>query len=115
MTKILKSFLYAWNGLKTAWREEFNFRIEVIAAIVVIFCITYFSFSYIETAFCILAIMLVLGAEITNTIVEDLCNKIQPSQDPTIGKIKDMMAAFVLLCVLGAAALGLIIFIHHFS
>ena len=78
------------------------------------FCFVNFHFSFIETAFCVIAIIIVLCAEIINTAIEDLCNKVEPNQDPVIGKIKDIMATFVLLSVIGAVVLGYLVFRYHF-
>ena len=110
----INSFVYSIKGLKTVWTEEHNFRFEVLCAFVVIFCIYFFHFTLIESLFCIVAITIVIGAEIINTVVEDICNKVQPEFDPVIGKIKDTMAAFVLVSVLGACFVGLLIFYTHF-
>ncbi len=102
------------NGFRTVWREENNFRIEVIVAVFVLLAVIAFRFSYGESAIVILAIALVLGGEIVNTAMEDLCNKVEPKQDHDIGKIKDTMAAFVLLSAFGSVVLGLLTFAHHF-
>jgi diacylglycerol kinase len=114
MIKTLKSFNYAVKGLISTWKEEPNFRIEVIVAVLVLFCMFYFSFTLAEIAFCILVITMVLTAEIVNTIIEDVCNKIEPNHDPFIEKIKDMSSAFVLLSTLGSLAIGIIVFYNHF-
>ena len=115
MERTLYSFKYAWNGLKTVWREEVNFQIEVLSGLLVIFCLFYFQFTFIESIFCIIAITIVLSAEILNTVIEDLCNKVQPNHDLVIGKIKDMMASFVLIACLGSLVTWTVVFFHHFS
>lgn len=115
MTKALKSFKYALRGLNTTWKEEQNFRIEIFIALVVFFCMYYFRFSYVESAFCIVAIALVLISEVINTIVEDFCDKVEPNQDPIIEKIKDMSAGFVLLSVLASITIGIFVLLNHFS
>lgn len=112
--KTINSFTFALKGLITVWQEEYNFRIEIIVALAAVFCIFYFNFSFIESALCIVAITTVLSAEIMNTIIEDLCNKVEPSYDSVIGKIKDTAGAFVLLSALGSLALGILVFYHHF-
>ena len=114
ITKVTISLKSALNGLTTTWKEEHNFRIEIIAAIAVIFCIFYFHFSFIESSVCIIAITIVLSAEIINTVVEDLCNKVEPKYDSVIGKIKDTSGAFVLVSALGSLILGVLVFFHHF-
>ncbi|MEI7480021.1 MAG: diacylglycerol kinase family protein [bacterium] len=76
LIKTWKSFTYALKGLKTVWTEERNFKIETLAVIFVTFCIFYFNFNYIESAICVLAMVLVISAEIVNTTIEDLCDKV---------------------------------------
>lgn len=114
MIKTIKSFKYALNGLKTVFKEENSFRLEVIAGMIVVFFMFYFNFSLFENIICILLITLVLSAEIVNTAIEDLCNKVEPNQDPIIGKVKDTMSAFVLLTSLGALIVGVLVFYSHF-
>lgn len=114
LTKTYRSFIFALNGLKTTWREEQNFRIEILIGAIVVFFIIFFDFSFVESVFSILAITIVLAAEIVNTAVEDLCNKIEPQHDSIIGKIKDTMAAFVFVSSLGAAVVGFLVFFNHF-
>ena len=114
MIKTIKSFKYALNGLKTVFKEENSFRLEVVAGFFVVFCMYYFDFSLFENIVIILVITLVLSAEIVNTAIEDLCNKVEPGQDPIIGKVKDTMSAFVLLTSLGALIVGVLVFYSHF-
>ena len=52
----------------------------------------------------------VLSAEMLNTAIEDLCNKVEPNTDPVIGKIKDMMGGFVLIVCTSSAVIGLLVF-----
>lgn len=114
MIKTIRSFKYALNGLKTVWREERNFKILVIVAVLMLISIFYFGFNLFEAVIVILAIVLVLFAEIVNTAVEDLCNKIEPNQDETIRKVKDMMSGSVFVVVFGALSLGVLVFYYHF-
>lgn len=112
--RILKSFVYAARGLGIVWREEQNFRLEIFAGVVVLAAAYFFRFTYIESALVVLAVTAVLCAEILNTAIEDLCNKIEPNQDSAIRKIKDIAAAFVLVAVIGAVFLVAFAFAIHF-
>lgn len=110
MAKLKQSFKWAMNGLKTVWKEERNFRIEVIIAIVVLLIGVIDGLTAIKWAFVFIAITLVLSAEIINTAIEDICNRIEPKHDPIIGKIKDIMAGFVLVASIGAVLIGFVVF-----
>lgn len=113
--KVYRSFFHALRGIKTVWQEEHNFKIHSIITLVLIYIMVHFDFSFIESSYLILSIIMVLGAEIVNTAIEDLCNKIEPNYDRTIGKVKDVLAAFVLLTAVGASIIGVMVFYHHFG
>jgi diacylglycerol kinase len=114
MTKLSKSFSNALSGLAITWKEERNFKIEVVVTILIILAMFYFGFSLIEKVFCILAITIVLSAEVINTAIEDLCNKVEPNTDPIIKKVKDTASGFVLISSLGALVVGILVFWNHF-
>lgn len=114
MNKLIKSFGWAMNGLRTVWREEVNFRIEVgVATTVVLFGVR-LDFSVPEWIIIIGCIGAVLSAEMVNTAIEDLCNKVEPKADPAIKKIKDVMGGFVLVVCLASVSIGLVIFSNYF-
>ncbi len=113
--KAFRSFRYALNGLRTVWREEHSFQIEVVISIFVLIGCAYFGFSLLELSLVVIALILVLAAEIINTALEDVCDYIQPAHDEKIGRIKDTMAAFVFVIACGAAILGLLVILGHFS
>lgn len=115
MMQFIESFKNAFNGLRYVWREEKNFRIQVIVGILVIIGMGIFGFSHLEMSLFIIAITLVLVAETINTAFEDTLNKIEPNQNPVIGKIKDISAGVVVLCVLSAICIGILVLISHFS
>jgi diacylglycerol kinase len=112
--KFLKSFIYAGLGFYVVLKEEVNFRLQVAIGIIILLAAFYFHFTYAEWVAIIVAVTLVLLSEIVNTAIEDLCNKIQPNPDPIIRKVKNTMAAFVLVSSVGALFLGFLTIIHHF-
>lgn len=113
MNKIIKSFGWAMNGVLTTWREEVNFRVEIFIGIIVIALGFYFDLALLEWAVIVGCIVSVLAAEMLNTAVEDLCNKVEPNLDPVIGKIKDTMGGFVFTVATGAAIVGILIFSQY--
>ncbi len=42
--------MFSLNGLKTVWKEENNFRIEAVYAVLLSIFIYYFNFSFVESA-----------------------------------------------------------------
>ncbi|MDD5152441.1 MAG: diacylglycerol kinase family protein [Candidatus Pacebacteria bacterium] len=114
MKRLIKSFLYAINGIYTVWLEEASFRIQVWVTIAVIALGIYLKINFLEWIILINCIVAVLSAEMINTAIEDLCNKVEPKTDPLIGKIKDITSGFVLVVAIGALVIGVILFSRHF-
>jgi len=113
LRKKVLNFRYALKGLEIAWREEFNFQVQIFFAIAAPLLGWYLNISTIEFLIVILMIGLVLTAELFNTALEELCDKFQPEHDPHIGKIKDLAAAAVLVSSLTALIVGFIIYMPY--
>lgn len=105
-----RSFSYAVAGIVTAFRNEQNFRIHVVAAVAVLTLAFLLDISTDEWLWVSLAIVLVMGAEMMNTAVELLADRVSSEQDPLIGHAKDCAAGAVLLTSLFAVVCGSVIF-----
>lgn len=109
--KFSRSFLYAGNGIKYCFKHELNFRIDLLATIVVIVMGFFFNISITEWLFVIGCCMLVLAMEMLNTALEKICNIISEEFHPLIKFVKDVAAGAVLVCAIGSALIGALIFI----
>lgn len=109
-----RSFIYAFKGIATLFRDEHNARIHAAVTVVVIIAGFLLHLSPMEWCVVVLCIGGVLMAEAFNSAIEALADKISPDQDPLIGKAKDLGAGAVLLLVFGAVTAGLIIFLPKF-
>lgn len=113
MKKLIKSLQWAVSGIATTWKEEVNFRIELLFGFGVLMLAKYLNFTVIEWIIIVGCIGAVLGAEMLNTAVEDLCDRVESAHDPKIGKVKDVMGGFVLIVAITAATIGLMVFLNH--
>lgn len=111
--KRIKSFAFAFRGIFKAFRTEHNLWIQSSIAIVVIFFGFYFQIPSNEWILIIMAIGLVLTAELFNTAIESLVNLVSPEYDKVAGFIKDVAAGAVLVAAIAAAVIGFIIFIPY--
>ena len=112
--KSLRSFRYAFNGLREVIRNENNFRFHLLAAAVTLSMAFHFSITATEWLFIILFIGLVTMAEVFNSALEKLVDWQSPEPNPWAGKIKDMAAGAVLLASIAALLGGIIIFYKYF-
>ena len=110
---LVQGFKCAFSGLRTAWVEGVNFKIEIVCAVLAVTASIFLNISLQEFAIVILVIGSVLAAESFNTALEELCDKFQPTHDPHIAKIKDLASAAVLLTIVVAFIIGLAIFVPY--
>ena len=108
--RLFKSFTYASRGLVKTFREEQNLRIQTTIAVVVAIAAWYFNLSGIEWCVLILAIGMVVLAEIINTAVELISDVLKPRINEYVKTVKDVMAAAVMMSSIAAVIIGIIIF-----
>lgn len=108
--KFFKSLRHALRGFKYMIIRERNFRIELIAGIVVFafaFWLEMAQWQLVAIAFVIFGVLIL---EAINTLVERLINIFNPRVHPYAKMLKDVTAAIVLLGSMGAFLIGLLIF-----
>ena len=109
--KLIKSFKYACQGIKSCFESEPNFRIHFFAAITAIIFSVLLSISateWIAVGFCI---AFVTAMEMMNTAIEKLCDMIHKEPHPGIKKIKDIAAGAVLVSAVFSLITAAIIFL----
>ncbi len=97
---------HATAGLMAAWHRERSFRSQIVLAAVAIGMGAALRPQLVWWSALVLAIALVLVAEIINSSIEGLADYLHPSQHPSIKVAKDMAAGAVLLATLAAAIIG---------
>jgi len=111
----LQSFAYALQGVAVLVRTQPNALIHLLATILVCVAGWYIGLSRAEWLWIVVAIVLVWSAEAFNTALEQLADALHPERHPGIGRAKDVAAAAVLISALGAAAIGVLVFMPHLS
>ena len=107
----LKSFVYAFKGIKYVLSTQHNFQIHIVLAIIAVLLGFLLKITEAEWISIIIVIGMVLAAEIFNTSIEELVNLASPEINKKAGVIKDMAAAAVLILSLAALITGIIIFL----
>lgn len=93
---------FARNGIAAAWRNESSFRWQVAAAAAIIAFAAIVRASAAWWALFILLAVLVPAAELVNTALERVIDRLHPEFHPDLEVAKDCAAAAVLLLSIGA-------------
>lgn len=108
--RLIKSFMNASRGVAHVWKTQPNFRIQILAAIIVIVAMFYFSVPPWQKVTLLLLVMVVLVLEIINTVFEHLVDLFEPRLHHYVRDIKDLMAAAVLFSALISVGVAIVIF-----
>ncbi|NBP05899.1 MAG: diacylglycerol kinase family protein [Bacteroidetes bacterium] len=114
-TNFISSVKNAIKGLRTAFREQRNLRIQAMVAVLTIFIGIWLKITRMEWAIIFTCIGLVMGLELLNSAIEVLLDKLHPDKDAAIGKAKDIAAAAVLLASVCSVIAGFWIFYVRIS
>jgi undecaprenol kinase/diacylglycerol kinase (ATP) len=108
---ILKSFPYAFDGIKTAIKNEPNFRFHLVAGVIAISMGVYFKLTALEFAVLMIAIGFVVIIELINTMLEALVDLVSPEIAQQAKIAKDVSAAAVLASAVLSVVIGILLFL----
>lgn len=115
LKKQLRSFSYAWQGIRCCIGKEQNLSFHLIATAITVIAGFLLGINRMEWMMVILCIGVVIAAELFNTAIEALVDLVSPQWHPLAGKVKDIAAGAVLVCAATAAMIGLIIFVPYLT
>lgn len=108
----LASFRDAFRGIGFLLKER-NIVIMIVISVIVLVLMYLFPLKTSERIILFLTIGLVLVAEISNTCLEKTLDHLHPQHHFNIGRVKDMMAAMVLILSIISVIIGLSIFLPY--
>lgn len=110
---LVKSFGYALQGIVHAVRENRNLKIHIVTAVIVFFLALFLRVARNEVIDLLVMIILVISAEMINTSVEEMTDLIVSEHRQEAKAAKDVAAGMVLVVSIGAALVGLYIFVPY--
>ena len=109
--RVINTTIYSWRGLKQGWKSEEALRVELILAAVLMPVALWVPVTAAERALLITVMAIVLIAEILNSAVEAVVDRVGEEFHPLSGKAKDMGSAAVFVAMMLFAVVWTIILI----
>ena len=104
------SLKYAIQGIKTAFKEERNFKIQIFLMLLAIGAGIFFKLSKIEFAILSITISFVIFGELVNTAIESTIDMFTSDYHPLAEKAKDVAAGAVLIVSVNSIIVGYFLF-----
>lgn len=98
---------FAMQGLRRAFRGEASFRFHCLATVGVFVVLAATRAGAVWWAVAALTIGLVFVAELFNTALETLADRLHPERHPLIGAAKDLAAGAVLVASIMALVVAM--------
>lgn len=108
--RFLKSLKYAFRGVIYCINNERNMRIHTVAALYVFAFSFFFDLTRTQYALLFITFAMVMGAELFNTVAEEISDMLASSFHPVVRIIKDLAAGAVLVFAGFAVGVGLCLF-----
>lgn len=113
MKQFIRSFGFAVHGIRAAVASQRHMKFHLGAAMLVSAAGIYVQLSREEWGLVLLAIGLVITAELMNSSIESLVDLLEPRQRPLAGKVKDIAAGGVLAASICALGIGILVFYKY--
>ncbi len=111
--RFFRSFGYSIEGLKYAYKYEQSMLVHVIATICVVAANFFFHVSGMEWLVTLLAIGMVLAAELINTAIEAVVDLVTLDIHPLAKIAKDCGSAATFVLAIMAAAMGVVVYVPY--
>lgn len=98
--RLLRALKVSWKGLGWAFRHEEAFRLEALAACLLVPAALWLGHSGVERAVLVMSVGLVLVAELLNSAVEAAIDRIGRDWHELSGAAKDLGSAAVHIALL---------------
>ncbi len=112
--RLIKATGYSLSGLKAAWDNEEAFRIEVVFSFIIVPSAFLLGSTAVEIALLVGFWLLVLVAELINSAIEAIVDRIGSEHNELSGRAKDLGSATVFVAILIALLVWGIITINRF-
>lgn len=109
LRRLLYATYYSWQGLQAAWQNEEAFRLEACLLLLVIPLALYYGDTPVERTLMIGSWMLVMLAELLNSGIEAIVDRIGPERHELSKRAKDIGSAAVLVALVNVALTWLLL------
>jgi len=109
ISRLIRAFGHSVNGLKSTFASETAFKQEVILCVVAAPIIYWIDATLVEKILLIISLAFVLMAELVNTAIEAVVDRISHERHELSKKAKDVGSGVVLVACINAAVVWLLI------
>jgi len=109
LSRIIDATGYSWQGLKAAWKYEAAFRQELMLVAAGIPLAVYLADNKFELLWLILPLFILVIAELINSAIEAVVDRISDEHHELSGRAKDIGSAIVFVSLVALVFIWFIV------
>jgi len=111
--RILKAFVYSYDGFKAVFKSEAAFRQDLTVFIIGTLAALFLPVGILEKVLLISSLIFILLMELINTAIETLADRISDEYHDLSKKAKDIGSLLVLISFINAGIIWFAVIIRH--
>lgn len=100
LARLIDANRYSMRGLRAAWTHEEGFRTECLLMLLLVPLAIWLARTPVEFLLLVGSCALVMLAEIINSAIEAVVDRVSLDQHPLSGQAKDLGSAAVFICMM---------------
>ena len=113
-SRLIDATRYSMQGFKAAWKNEAAFRQELVAVVILLPVAFFIARDIIQFLLLIVPLLILLIAELVNSALEAVVDRIGDEPHELSGRAKDMGSATVFIALLLAFICWLLIVMENY-
>jgi len=109
LSRIINATGYSWQGFKAAWKYEAAFRQELILALIGVPLAFWLADNQSELLWLILPLFILVMAELVNSAIEAVVDRISDEHHELSGRAKDIGSAIVFVSLILLAVIWFVV------
>ena len=105
ISRIIHAFQYSFDGLVAVFKSESAFRQDILLCLIAIILQFFIDVPALHRLLMILSLVFIIIAELINTAIETIIDRISPEQNKLSKKAKDIGSAIVMLTIVSVIIL----------
>ena len=112
LSRILHAFKYSWDGLVATFKSESAFRQDLLLCSVAFILQFFLDVPFISRVLMIFSLVFIIIAELINTAIETIIDRISPDKNKLSKQAKDIGSAIVMITIISVIILWIILIYH---
>ncbi len=105
LSRIIHAFKYSFDGLAATFKSEAAFRQDILLCVLALILQCFIDVPFYSRVIMIASLLFIIIAELVNTAIESVVDRIGPQKNALSKKAKDIGSAIVMLTICGVVIL----------